>query len=101
MADTYPAERLVEPRWPCGAAVFRLHAEEDEGVARGDRRPMIRFSLLALLLSACQFMPGAPTIDCGSVPAGECNALVQELMDQAREAFPGKQVASIRLSTPT
>ena len=62
---------------------------------------MIRLSLLALLLSACQFMPGAPNIDCGSVPAGECNAIVEELMDQAREEFPGKEVASIRLSTPT
>jgi hypothetical protein len=62
---------------------------------------MIRLALLALLLSACQFMPGAPTVDCGSVPARECNAMVEELMDQAREEFPGKQVASIRLSTPT
>jgi hypothetical protein len=62
---------------------------------------MVRLALLAFLLSACQFMPGTPTIDCGSVPAGECNAMVEELMAQAREEFPGKQVASIRLSTPT
>ncbi|MDQ4034652.1 MAG: hypothetical protein M3153_01880 [Chloroflexota bacterium] len=61
---------------------------------------MIRPLLGAILLSACQLMPGAPTIDCGSVPAGECSAVVEDLMDQAREEFPGKQVASIRLSTP-
>lgn len=62
---------------------------------------MIRLALLAVALSACQLVPGAPAIDCGSVPPRQCTAMVEDLLQQAREEFPDKRVASVRLSTPT
>ena len=33
-ADGYPADRVLEPQCICGARVFRLHGDRDEGVAR-------------------------------------------------------------------
>ena len=60
----------------------------------------MRAIALAALLSACQFMPVTPEIDCGLVPAEQCEAMAADLIAQARQEFPGKQVARIELSTP-
>lgn len=61
----------------------------------------MRLTVLALLLAGCQLLPMAPEVDCGSFPPDQCREMVAELMEQARTEFPGKQVARIRLSTPT
>jgi hypothetical protein len=56
---------------------------------------------VALVLAGCQYVPAAPVVDCGRVPAGACTRMVNTLLEEARREFPGKQVESIRLSTPT
>jgi hypothetical protein len=67
----------------------------------GAMRRMLTSLIIAFGIAGCQLMPEAPIIDCGQVPPAQCDEMVETLMRQANEEFPGKRVARIRLSTPT
>ena len=68
---------------------------------RTDNGGVLRlFAAFVVALTACQYMPTTPAIDCGELPPNECDRMVDALLEQARSEYPDKQVKSIRLSTP-
>lgn len=53
---------------------------------------------LVAVSAGCQFLPIAPTVDCGDVPRIECERQAASYVEEARRMQPPKRVVGIRMT---